>query len=367
MMRHYLAVNSSEQRYKPLLCWHPIADSELDSWNERLLGTAASYVQFPFWNEAYRWLKFKPVYLACTPGQDGSPCAYVCLLSIGVPGYRIGLINNGPVNLLADVPVPAMVLEALKHWASQNGFVFLRFSGFGSELLNQVGPTSRVNAFPFLTINNHPLLVELRESEDEMLAGFQKVARYEIRNARRVGYEITVSDDAKDLEEAWFLFPKLAKRKGFSLRRPPFVWADIIRRASPQKCARLYTARLESRLVQAIIIVRDARMAEYKLGALDVEALSGNPSPSCLLHWHAMRDSYQLGCEYYDLGHPTGAVYKFKRKFRPVAKLYPPPVTLVIKPSSYRLWSEIVLPAFCQIWPQLLSLITRAISSRNSR
>jgi hypothetical protein len=348
--------------------WNPISNTDLDSWNERLLRTSAQYHQFPFWNETYRMLKFEPVYLTWT--QNGVPCAYVCLLSLGLPGYRFGLIHNGPVNLESDGPVPLIVLEELKQWAKQNGFVFLRFTGFNAELLETIAylaQASRVNPFPFYSLgHNQALLVELKDSEEEMLASFQRVARQNIAQARRAGYEIRVSDDAKDLEEAWILFQRLTQRKGFALKRPQEMWADIIRRASPQKCARIYTARLDSRLLQVILVVRDARIAECKLAALDMEALAGNYSPTSLLQWHAMRESYQLGCKYYNLGPPSGAVGTYKSKFRPVLKESQPAVTLITKPASYRMWSKIGLPIISKLWPQLLNSMTRVIGSRKS-
>jgi len=349
--------------------WERIDSSEVDSWNETLLKTSAPYYQYPFWNEPYRLVKLSPIYLACE--HESARCAYLCILSLGLPGYRIGLVLNGPVNLNSHGPVETAVLESLKDWAGRNGFVFLRFAHLDSELIDRVlslPSAKRENAFPFFGgVNQHALLVELRESEEEMLAGFQTVARYEIRAAGRIGYEISVSDRAEDFAEAWPVFQALAKRKGFSLYRPMAGWMDLMRRASPLKGARLYTARLGSKIVQAILVVRDARIAEYVLGASNVDAMPGNISPGCLLHWRAMRESYQLGCKYYDLGPPSGVVYQFKRKFRPVARMGPPPVTLVTRPVSYWLWSRMLLRTIVPLWPRVRSVVTWAVGSCRPR
>jgi hypothetical protein len=61
------------------------------------------------------------------------------------------------------------------------------------------------------------------------------------------------------------------------------------------------------------------------------------PSPSCLLHFRAMRDGYARGCTLYDLGSRSGPVYRFKSKFRPRECLHPMPVNLVLEPTTYPL------------------------------
>ena len=157
------------------------------------------------------------------------------------------------------------------------------------------------------------------------------------------------------------MFERLSQRKGFRLYRPLNGWMDMIARASPNKCARLYSASLGSKTVQAIMVVRDAKTAEYMLGALDVHQLEKNPSPTCLLHWHAMRDVYRLGCTTYNLGAPSGIVYQSKRKFRPVHQVPPPPVTVVTNRWLYWFWARVVLRAALPMWPHFRSLLSRAL------
>lgn len=60
--------------------WQEIAESRLPSWNHHLLITGGSFLQYPYWNEVYRELRCRPVYLAY--GDVESPLAYVCTLTI---------------------------------------------------------------------------------------------------------------------------------------------------------------------------------------------------------------------------------------------------------------------------------------------
>jgi lipid II:glycine glycyltransferase (peptidoglycan interpeptide bridge formation enzyme) len=190
-----------------------------------------------------------------------------------------------------------------------------------------------------------------------MLANFQPVARRKIKKASTVGYELSASDSPEAFEAVWPLFQKLSRRKAFTYR-PLASYLDLIRLGRLHQCARLYVASLNKRPVAAIFIVRDRINASYMSGALDIDALQGQESPSCLLHWHAMRDSYRLGVKYYLLGTRSGLVYQFKRQFRPSERVIPPPVILVLNRGSYRLWSAAVrnlLP----LWPRFKKLLFR--------
>jgi hypothetical protein len=79
------------------------------------------------------------------------------------------------------------------------------------------------------------------------------------------------------------------------------------------------------------------------MGALDVVALADAPSPSCLLHWHAMRDFRRLGVRDYNLGSGgSGGLMIFKNKFRPVRRDFCPPLTVILQPARYR-WIQRLL------------------------
>ena len=111
--------------------------------------------------------------------------------------------------------------------------------------------------------------------------------------------------------------------------------------------------------MQALLVVRDRDTAHYISGALDTIALGETPSPSVLLHWHAMRDAFRRwGTARYDLGTRSGNVYPFKRKFRPLEHHCPPPVTLVGNETLFRLWLGAGLPMITRQWPR----IKRALS-----
>jgi hypothetical protein len=340
------------------MSWHPIAQASLPSWNKRLFTTDASLFQYPFWAESFREMHFGPRYLVYSDGP--SERAYVSILSLGLPALRIGLVLRGPVSLEGGA-ISRDALSALVRWARQHGFVFLRFSHTSADALDRIAAlpnARRENPFPFYCDLDEELIVEQRADDAAMLSSFQPIARREIHKAQKVGYEIRASDSEEMFTEAWPLFRGLADRKGMR-HRPLKSYLELLRQARPVHGACVYVAYLKGRPVEAILIARDSRVALYVSGALDVDALGDAESPSCLMHWQAMRDCYKLGQTRYNLGTSSGVVYQFKRKFRPDVIKLPANVTVVTNRPLFVIWKTLVLRLALPAWPWIKGLMAR--------
>jgi hypothetical protein len=294
--------------------------------------------------------------------------AYVAILRVGVPFFRIGLVRGGPVSLIEGAEVPAEAFERLFRWARAHGYFCLRFSHPDQAVTDGMAAlanASRVDPFPVYPGLEFDLIVEQREDEAEMLASFQRIARRNIRDASAVGYEVQVRDDPAALVESWPLFEAMSIRKGVRVySRPMESYAEMVRLAKPHGAARLYMASLNGRLVEAIVVIRDGDTAHYVAGALDVEALDGrtSASPTTLLHWKAMRDFHGLGAKTYSLGLTS---YTFKEKFRPVQRDFPRPVTVATRPILFRLWMR-VEPLARRNFGKVRDLIARLTARRAS-
>jgi len=303
-------------------------------------------------------MHFQPRYLAYHDGA--SDRAYVSVLSIGVPPFRVGLVLRGPVSLDGN-GIPQEALAALGHWARFHGFAFLRFSHSSAEALERIAalPSARrENPFPFYCDLEEELIVEQRADDTEMLGTFQPIARREIHKAEGVGYEIRVGDSEELFREAWPLFCRLAERKGMRYR--PFAsYLELLRHGRPVHAVQVYVAYLKGRPVEAILIARDRHVALHVSGALDLDALGDAESPSCLVHWQAMRDCYRMGQTRYNMGTSSGAVYQFKRKFRPEVIKLPPDVTVVTNRLLFMIWRTLVLRLAVPAWPRIRRLVAR--------
>jgi len=322
--------------------WVSIARSDLPQWNERLLKSAAHVHQYPFWNEPLKHLHLGRQYVVHRSG--GREDAYVCLLWIGLPCLRIGIARGGPVSLREDGNVPPETVKQLRQWASRRGYIAVRFSHTDEKIIETVaasGGGDGSDPLPLYDYPEHEMLVELSGDEQAMLAGFQTIARRDIRKASAAGYEIQVTDDPAVLERTKRIYAAMFSRKGRQVyRRPLASYAELIRLARRHQSVRVYTVLHGGTPVQSILILRDRDTAHYVIGALDVEALKDAPTPSCLLHWTAMREFQAMGVKRYSLGRGAGAVRTFKEKFHPTVAEYPRAHTAILRPRMYRLWMK---------------------------
>jgi hypothetical protein len=338
--------------------WYPVPAPELATWNGILLGTDASLFQFPYWNEPLRALHFRPQYLVYR--QDQVDLAFVCVLELGLPGARVALAARGPVPLGSEGVLPDAAVHALAEWSKGRGHLFLRLTHHREDLLRpwaDLAGRLRPDPFPFYSEPQEELLVAQNASDADVAAGFQAVARRNLRRGQEAGYRIESDDTPELLARVWPLFETLSRRKNVRYRRCE-SFLTLLGLARAHDGARTFVAWLGDRAVQAILVARDRSTAHYIAGALDTEAVGERESPSVLLHWVAMRHFAAAGTRYYDLGTRSGQVYQFKRKFHPEYHHLPPPVVLVSHPARFRCWSMLADSGVRRLWPRLKRLLT---------
>lgn len=351
------------------MSWREIRQKDLAEWNERLLREpAASIRQFPLFNEGLRgsgglWVSIPgrfaaliararrwttaPRYLV-HEGPGGRE-TFVCIVTIGVPGFRVGCIVDGPV-AMGGGGVDIAAVRDLISWARRRMYVALRVTHSDEHVLASMaaaGRSERVDGVPFYPRAESELYVDLSVGEEAVLAGFQAVARRNIRQARDAGYTITIDHAPDGMEKAWPAFESRSAQKGISYRALE-TYMRMMREAEPHRAAHLFTAWLQGRPIAAILVLRDASTAHYFLGTIDTEAMGDAPSPAALVQWEAMQHAAGLGARYYNLGTRSGPVYTFKAKFRPVEHDRPIPLTFAVNPLLYSAWRR-VLPSLASV------------------
>jgi hypothetical protein len=268
---------------------------------------------------------------------------------------------RGPVALGPSGIVPADALCDLYQWAASNRYIFIRFTHADTALLDSLeacGPSRRLDACPFhldRSVAMHDLVIEQAEDDNAMLSGFDREARRKIKRALEADYDLRVGTSSSDLAEVWHVFLNFFDRKGIRFNLPLDGFLEAARLAESHDCLRVYSAWLDQKPLEALIVFRDKHTALCQFAALDIEALGKRPSPSVLLHWFAMRDLHRMGALHYNLGPGTGSLLQFKQQFRPLQVTYPAPVTAVINKPLYLLWSSLVLPSVrvlkpCAAW-----------------
>src|SRR5688572_9330848 len=129
------------------VAWREIPQAELGEWNRKLLREpAASIRQYPLFNEGLRgsgglWVTIPVRYASLIAWgrrwstapryllhqAPGGSTTFACIVSIGVPGFRVGCILDGPVTL-DGAPIEPSVIQDLVTWARRKHYIALRFT-----------------------------------------------------------------------------------------------------------------------------------------------------------------------------------------------------------------------------------------------
>ena len=324
--------------------WVPIPRSNVVDWNGTLLRTGALFLQYPFWLEAMsRWFARPRYFCCCSP--DGEPVAYAALLAAGFPGFRIGLLDGGPVGLISNGPMPDEVFAALWSNLRSLGYFCVRFSQTPPSIWNQMSASCASETrdpFPWYASSDHREVVDQLETDAETLATFKDQGRQEIQQAASVGYKVESSGSPEAIRMAWPVIQAMKPRGGAGTdRRHADNYERLIALAAPYRCARTYLSRVGQRAVQAMVLVRDRDTAHCVARGIDVKAFDTRVSPSCLAHWTAMRDFHREGVRIYDFGGDSVTVGWFQSKFSLRRIQYPPTATAVLNSTLYRVWKAV--------------------------
>jgi peptidoglycan pentaglycine glycine transferase (the first glycine) len=158
------------------------------------------------------------------------------------------------------------------------------------EILNLQLQTSPHNIQPPRTI-----VVDLKASEEELLARMKQKTRYNIRLAEKKMITIRAWNDIDSFHQMMLL---TGGRDGFGVHS-----RDYYQRAyellHPKQIAELLVAEYERKPLAALFVARNGNRAYYLYGASTNE--ERNRMPTYLLQWEAMKWARACGCEEYDL------------------------------------------------------------------
>jgi len=139
------------------------------------------------------------------------------------------------------------------------------------------------------------ILIDIRASEDEILAKMKQKTRYNIRLAEKKGVTIRAWDDIESFHKMMLV---TSGRDGFGVHS-----LEYYRRAyellHPKQMGEILVAEYEGKPLAALFVARNGNRSYYLYGASTDE--ERNRMPAYLLQWEAMRWAKGRGCEEYDL------------------------------------------------------------------
>ncbi len=321
-----------------------MAEVSLSAWNDFLEDhPEAHLLQTGEWGELKRAFGWNPVRLV--HGNRG-----VQILFRRLPlGLTMGYIPKGPVPPDGTSPFEPALQEELDSICARQRAVFCILE---PDAWESTGLDSR-SAWPIRSFNIQPrrtITVDLRGSEEDILARMKQKTRYNIGLAGKKGVSVHPWGDLDGFSRMMTI---TGGRDGFGVHQ-----REYYRRAydlfHPLGRCELLAATYQNQPLAALMVFARGRRAWYFYGASTDE--ERNRMPTYLLQWEAMRWARAHSCEVYDLwGVPDEeettleenfetrrdglwGVYRFKRGFGGQLRCAARAVDRVYRPQLYRLY-----------------------------
>jgi lipid II:glycine glycyltransferase (peptidoglycan interpeptide bridge formation enzyme) len=264
----------------------------LSDWNQFLsMHPNAHLLQVGDWGELKAAFGWKPVRV-----RRGTAGVQILFRTLPL-GFTIGYIPKAPV-LTQQFAFDQEVWREIDLVCKKNRAIFLKLEpdlwqdaeSNHLPITNYEFRTSPHNIQPPRTI-----VVDIRNSEEQILARMKQKTRYNIRLAEKKGVRVRVWDDIESFHKMMIL---TGRRDGFGVHS-----REYYRRAydllQPKQMGELLLAEYEGKSLAALFIARYGNRAYYLYGASTDE--ERNRMPTYLLQWEAMRWAKARGCEEYDL------------------------------------------------------------------
>lgn len=183
------------------------------------------------------------------------------------------------------------------------------------------------------------LLLNLTQTQEELLAQMHEKTRYNIRLSERNGVTVGTGD----VEEFLALMQETSRRDQFRAHGDDYYRTMLADHGDPRLKIFLVIARREGRALAAGIFCDYEQTRTYLHGASSYEERA--LMAPYALHWKMILEAKAKGLRVYDFwgiaasedpGEPLAGVTRFKKGFGGKIVRYPTTIDLVLKPWQYR-------------------------------
>ncbi len=296
----------------------PIVITSRETWNATLASLPLAHVL-----QTWEWGQFKsrhgwmPRYWLWH-NEAGQPCAAALILrrQLGRLPFSVMYVPKGPA-MDYENALLVQVLADLERLARQSHAIFVKIDPNLTHPLPSLRERGWVASSEQIQFRN-TVEIDLRRSEDELLAAMHQKTRYNIRLAQKRGVTVRPGTLA-DLELLYAMYDETARRDHFIIRPLDYyrdAWGSFIQAGLAQPLV----AEFEGAPIAALILFHMAGRAYYFYGMS--RDLHRDKMPNHLLQWEAMRWARAHGCAIYDLwgapdkleeSDPMWGVYRFKQ------------------------------------------------------
>jgi peptidoglycan pentaglycine glycine transferase (the first glycine) len=364
-----------------------LSADEAVRWNEIILSLPNAHIlQTREWGKAKSVFSWQALPLVWQ-GDHGRIVAAAMVLQRGVHllggrlHYRILYVPKGPLCDWRDKALRERVLSDLTDLASKQGAIFLKIDpdvnlGFGplgapdshddsigQALVAALSKTGWLFSNDQIQFRN-TVVINLRSSKEDLLAGMKQKTRYNIRLASRKGVTVRLGD-SEDFPILYHMYAETSVRDGFVIREEEYyrtIWSIFMQSGMAQP----FIAEVANVPVSGLWIFWFANKAYFLYGMSSRE--HRDKMPNYLLQWEAMQFAKAKGCVEYDLwgapdvfdqSDPLWGVYRFKEGLGGQVIRHVGAWDLPLRPRLYYLYT--------QLFPRVLSLLRRHGELRSRR
>ncbi len=144
----------------------------------------------------------------------------------------------------------------------------------------------------------HTLCIDLRASEDGILAQMKPKGRYNVRVARKHGVVVVEDNSEQGLADFMRIQRRTAGRQGIGVK-PPGYFRDMLAELAAPRQVSLYFAEYRGRRLATALVITFGERATYFFGGSLV--LYRRVMAPYLLHFEIMCKAKAAGCDWYDM------------------------------------------------------------------
>jgi lipid II:glycine glycyltransferase (peptidoglycan interpeptide bridge formation enzyme) len=254
-------------------------------------------------------------------------------------------IAGGPLMDFADEQIVSEVFSDIREQGKAHNCVFVRVrpqEPMSQNILELLSKQGLRRAPMYLSVEYAGIL-DLRKSEEEILAGASQGFRRKLRKAKKNEVEITAETDDKAVEEFCRLEKIHAKRQKYVAFSSDFLKKQFEAFRKNGEVV-IYTAKKDGETLAQNFMIFYGPETSYHYGVSSTLGTKYSAAP--LLHLAAMKEARKRGCIRYNLwgivgldekSHRFYGVSEFKRSFGCEELKYTPAHDLVLNPAKYQI------------------------------
>ncbi len=292
------------------------------------------------WGEFRKKTGLKVIRLGVFEGKNLKSAYQLTVHPLPKINYSVLYFPKGPM------PDETM-LEALRNLGEKEKAIFLKMEPnirANQDIANFLLRHDCQKGRPLFT--KYTFQLDLRKSEEQLLAEMKPKTRYNIRVAQKHGVEIKEDNSSEAFEAYLKLMAETTKRQKFYAHTPDYhrqMWAAM----RPSNIAHLFTAKYQNQILATYIFFVFNKVLYYPYGASTRE--HREVMPTYALFWEAIKFGQNMGCHTFDMWGTPGpnpsprdpyfGFHRFKEGFGAELVEFLGTYDLVINPTFYKLFN----------------------------